>query len=1127
MSPEQIYQELHARLRRLRQSLRLHEWLVNASLAVIALTAAVILLSALAKLMSGATAARWLFFILFFVLLAGTMVLLFISPVRWMMRRAPVDLSDLALLVGRGVQKVRDRLADALQVYREQQAKQDGEISRSLAEHALIVAAAELSDEDFTSVVDRAKTRRRGMAAVATLVAAILLWLIAPKFLSDGFAALLNPSRNVGETELAIDVSPGDAEVIKGETLAIDIHSTGLDRPSARVERRVADSDYLEAQSASRRSTGLYQHKFENVREDFSYRVQLGGAQSRWFGVRVVELPQVRRLNVSLQFPKYTGLPPRELEENVGDVQALAGTIASLRVQSNKELSSAQLAFDDGSFIPLTSRGQDFAGSFTVRRDGSYQVALQDETKLANKDAITYRVQVLADASPTVRITFPGQDADLGEDMRAPLTIQADDDYGFSRLQIVYEIMRSGQTDGKANTWRIPISSTGNHLQQTAEWDLTSLGLLPDDVVAYYAEVFDNDAVSGPKSARSETYHLRFPSIEEIFDELADNQDEAVDELQQSYEQTRQLKEAVDKVVQEMKKDPDLDWEQKQKLNEAAGASEKTQQQMEDLQKRLDEMLSTMERNDLLSAETMKKYEELQKLMQELTSPEMKKALEEIQKAMKELSPEQLQEALKNFQFSQEQLLQNLERTINLLKQVQAEQKLDEAIKKLQELQKRQEEINKKTAESSQDKPNDNLSRQEEAIKADAESLQKSLQDLSKQMAQVPQAPSQKIDQASQMMDSGDMTGEMQRMSNQLQQGEMQSAQQSGQRISQLMQQMQTALQSAQQDMQSSQKRAVMQAMQRASNDLLQLSKSQEQLMKQSGSQNNSASRFNELADQQQNLMSGLQRVAEQLGDLSQKTLAVTPEVARALGQAMAKMQESLKAIEQRNGRDAGRGQGEAMQGLDRAVSEMREAMRNMSGSSSGSGFDQFMQRLLGLSGQQQSINQETQQMGEQGMNSMQQRAAMARLAAQQLAVQKSLEQLAAEAGQRSDILGRLDQAAKEMEDVVKDLQNRNVGRQTIERQQHILSRMLDAQRSMRERDFSKQREAETGKTYRALSPGALPEDFGERASRMQQDLLRALQENYSRDYKELIQKYFDALSQQERQRAQGASQRP
>lgn len=1127
MPPEQTYQELLSRLRCLRHSLRVHEWLVSASLAIIMLAAAVSLLPVLALVMKNLVAARWLLWFLFFALLGGVLVLLLIVPARWILRREPVDMSDLALLVGHAIGTVRDRFANALQIYREQRNAPVTSVSRSLAAHALIATAGEISDFDFTSVVNRDKTRRQGLIAAASISLAVLLWLVVPQFLTNGFATLLHPESGPSFVHGMIEVSPGDADIIKGESLTVDIRSKEVNRPSAGIERRVADSDYLETTSAPRRAAGLYQHRFENVRKDFSYRVQLGDDKSRWFNVRVTELPQVRTLQVSLRFPKYTGLPSRDLEENVGDIQALPGTVAALRVRPNKALTSAQLVFDDSSIVSLTSQGYDYAGSFMVRREGNYHVKLQDENKLVNKEAITYRVQLLTDARPSVRITFPGQDMDLGEDMRAPLIIEADDDFGFSACQLVYEIQRDGQASGESTIWRLPISAPGKNLRQQIDWDLTALGLLPDDIVAYYAEVFDNDTVFGPKSARSETYHLRFPSLQEIFHELASNQEDAVDELQQSYEQTRQLKETVDQVLQEMKKDPQINWEQKQKLSQAAGTSEKAQQQLQDLQQRLDEMMAMMERNDLLSAATLQKYRELQKLMQELTSPEMKKALEEMQKAIQNLSPEQLEEALKNFQFSQEDLLKNLERTINLLKQVQAEQKLDEALKKLQEMRQRQEEINKQAAQTPENKSAADLAEKEEGLKTDAESLQKSLQDLSQQMTQVPQAPTQKIEQAAQMMDSGDMTGEMQQMSRQLQQGEMKLAQQTGERLSRLMQQIENTLQSAQQEMQSNQQRAVMQALQRSSNDLLHLSKSQEQLMKQSGDPGNAAPQFNQMADQQQNLMTGLQRVAEQLGNLAQKTFAVTPEVARALGQSMAKMQESLNALEQRNGRDASRGQGEAMQGLDRAVSEMREAMRNLGSSSSGTGFDQFMQRLLGISGRQQSINQETQQLGEQGSTQMQQRAAMARLAAQQLAVQKTLEQLAAEIGQRSEILGRLDQVAKEMQDVVKDLQNRTVDRQTVDRQQRILSRLLDAQRSLRERDYSKQRQAETGKTYRAISPGALPPELGDRASRVQQDLLRALQENYSRDYKELIQRYFDALSQQERQRAQTTSPKP
>jgi hypothetical protein len=289
---------------------------------------------------------------------------------------------------------------------------------------------------------------------------------------------------------------------------------------------------------------------------------------------------------------------------------------------------------------------------------------------------------------------------------------------------------------------------------------------------------------------------------------------------------------------------------------------------------------------------------------------------------------------------------------------------------------------------------------------------------------------------------------------------------------------------------------------------------------------NANSSQLNQNADRQQELMSGLQRVAEQLYQLSQKSFAVTPEIARAMGQAMNSMQEALNELEQRNGQGAGEKQGEAMHGLDKAVSGMRQSMQQCSGMSMAMGFEQFMQRLLGLSGKQQGINQETQQLGEQGMNALQQQAAMARLAAEQASVKKSLEQLMQEFGQRGEILGRLDQTAKDMEDVVKNLQQNRADRPTIERQQRILSRLLDAQRSMKERDYSKEREAQSAKAYRSVDPGSLPADLGEKKSRLYEDLLRALRENYTRDYKDLIQRYFDALAKGQQQSGEEKAQK-
>ena len=129
------------------------------------------------------------------------------------------------------------------------------------------------------------------------------------------------------------------------------------------------------------------------------------------------------------------------------------------------------------------------------------------------------------------------------------------------------------------------------------------------------------------------------------------------------------------------------------------------------------------------------------------------------------------------------------------------------------------------------------------------------------------------------------------------------------------------------------------------------------------------------------------------------------------------------------------------------------------------------------------------------------------------------MEQLAQEAADASEIMGSLDKIAEDMKEVEKDLGAQNISRETIQRQNQILSRMLDYQKSMREREYSNKRKAETGKEYITLSPGDLPEDLGERSSRLLQDLLRAQKEGYSRDYLELIKNYFEAVTEYEKRK--------
>ncbi len=107
------------------------------------------------------------------------------------------------------------------------------------------------------------------------------------------------------------------------------------------------------------------------------------------------------------------------------------------------------------------------------------------------------------------------------------------------------------------------------------------------------------------------------------------------------------------------------------------------------------------------------------------------------------------------------------------------------------------------------------------------------------------------------------------------------------------------------------------------------------------------------------------------------------------------------------------------------------------------------------------------------------------------------------------------------MEEVVQDLQQRKISQRTINRQQQILQRLLDAQKSVRKQDYSRKRKAETAKKYLPINPGDLPPDLGERSIQIQRDLLKALKEGYTRDYQELIRKYFEALMKESLENAE------
>jgi len=163
-------------------------------------------------------------------------------------------------------------------------------------------------------------------------------------------------------------------------------------------------------------------------------------------------------------------------------------------------------------------------------------------------------------------------------------------------------------------------------------------------------------------------------------------------------------------------------------------------------------------------------------------------------------------------------------------------------------------------------------------------------------------------------------------------------------------------------------------------------------------------------------------------------------------------------------------------------------------------------------------MTQMLQQMTQGGMSPQQQQD-LQRLSQQQELIRKSMEQLNEEAkisGQSKKLPTDLDNVLNQMQEVITDMNTQKLDDDLIQKQEKILSKMLDAQRSINERDFEKERESRTGQTVYRDSPNPLNLYDKNSRNKIRDELNRAIKEGYMKDYEELIRKYYEALQKEE-----------
>ncbi|MEE8417461.1 MAG: hypothetical protein V3S06_02255, partial [candidate division Zixibacteria bacterium] len=565
--------------------------------------------------------------------------------------------------------------------------------------------------------------------------------------------------------------------------------------------------------------------------------------------------------------------------------------------------------------------------------------------------------------------------------------------------------------------------------------------------------------------------------------------------------------------AREMLKASEIDWENQQG---AKNVLENQRDLAERLQKLADDMqenLEDLQYNRLIGEEIVEKLQELQTLMEKIASPELKEAMRKLREALENMDPEELRQALEEFQMTSEELLENLDRALSLMKQLAIEQKMDLLVELAERILEDQNQINENTDAAGDSSA---LADQSQACKNNSgqfNSLKEQFEQLKQMDADMQLVPEAEKANAEMQINNPEIPEDFAGMMNSLSSGNKGMCQKQGKNLSRNLQQVSEALKKARDAMQQEMLADIIRKLQRASENLLYLSRRQEGLLDSTRALENSPVNLRDFAVPESQIEAAAIRIAELISDASKQTVFINITLLRHVGQILSDLSDASKYLDSRSARKAIKSETSAMANMNTVVFMLMQAQQACKNSCSGSGMSEMMKKMGQMSQQQSGINQQTMMlMPKPGMSlSMSQKQSLRKLGAEQEMLRRQLEELSEQLGKRGNMLGRLDALGEEMKKISEDLSRSKLDRKTIERQERILSRLLDAQRSIHRREFSRRRKAEQGIDIARRSP-VLPDDYSNRDGWLSNIIERALQEGYPRKYEKIIKAYFKSL---------------
>lgn len=1024
---------------------------------------------------------------------------------------------EIASIIGKHFHQIDDKLLNLFELQKQMDA---GDYkSYDLLSAAIDSKIETFKPFSFVQAVPVKKTLKFARWVLIPVVLFLLLFSIKSEIFTESTKRIVH-HQTVYEkpAPYSFEVTNPKMTAFQHDDFTVNVKVVGNETP---------DEVYIKYQNRSfkcvKNSNTEFSYTFSNIQKNTDFQFITDEVESSVHTVTVLPKPVTLGFEMHLHYPGYLNKPD-EVVENVGNVTVPEGTGIEW-VFFTKNSDNLLFIVND---VPkeLTSDNNKYTIYVNARNSFTYSI-LNKNAYFTSKDTLTDEITVIKDMYPEIYVQSQ-QDSSYQERYYFKGNIK--DDYGFSNLQFVYTRYNA---DGKAvesnKKVNIPIQNSVTIQDFYYYFDPNTFDLKPGEKIDYYFQVADNDGVNGHKISKSNVSTYRVRTLDEINKDIDKAEQQTKSDYTNLIEESAELMKNIDKMQKQLLQQNDLSWQDKKKLEQLMQQYQELQQQINELKKEEQNKQNLESQYKDINEDILKKQAELQKRMDQILSDEMKQMMEKMQQMMQNMKKDDVQQQMQKMKMNAEDINKSLDQQLQLYKQLEMEKKVNETVDKLHQLSEQLQKNAKNTENRNIDK--NSLQQQQQKIQQQYNQIKKDLQDIQQLNKQLEEPVNFKNTEELQKNIDQQLQQSQQNLEKNNRSKSSDNQKQAADDMDKLADQMSQDFNEDELEKVSEDIETVRQIL----DNLVKISFTQEDILSKSKTLKNASPIVSEVMSKQFRVKSDMKIIEDSLNALARRQMAVKPFIQKEV----TKIQEYLETAQNRmNNRqfvNAASSQQFVLTSMNNLALMLKESMNEMQkkkneckgkcnksggGGSCSKPGDNKKSKKTSARELQQQLNrqmealkrsmdqqQQGQQQGQQGQQ-QQMSESFARMAAQQEAIRKMLEDYNNAQKSENGVGDKtLEQLIEEMKKTEKELVNRTITQQTINRQQQITTRLLQSERADMQREKQEERKSTEALNTPRLNP---PKDWKFDTEKTQQnEMLRSVPANLNYYYKEKANNYF------------------